>query len=233
VAARVNLTGQMYDSESGLNYNIARDYYPTVGRYVESDPIGLRSKAYSSFAYTSSNPLSLTDPKGRDEFDPERLMPGPYNSECFKWGTPSTTCPNDNSPPYQYTTFDRFYLATLSGGMLSLSGIGVAYDIGALVFGTAESTSMCMVGTGAGVADLMVSPSTAGALMEITGDIAGYWYNQGYISAPTYASVLIGIFSGEVRSYFNEVKSLFSSTNSATPENTSPPSPQNTPTPGQ
>ncbi|MBF0523958.1 MAG: hypothetical protein HQK56_02540 [Deltaproteobacteria bacterium] len=34
--------GQYYDSETGLYYNMARDYSPTLGRYVQSDPIGLR-----------------------------------------------------------------------------------------------------------------------------------------------------------------------------------------------
>ena len=27
--------GQLYDSESGLYYNMARDYYSTLGRYVQ------------------------------------------------------------------------------------------------------------------------------------------------------------------------------------------------------
>jgi RHS repeat-associated protein len=33
--------GQQYDSESELHYNYFRDYEPGVGRYVQSDPIGL------------------------------------------------------------------------------------------------------------------------------------------------------------------------------------------------
>ena len=34
--------GQYYDAETGLHYNYFRDYDPSVGRYVESDPIGLK-----------------------------------------------------------------------------------------------------------------------------------------------------------------------------------------------
>jgi len=37
------LPGQYYDAESGLHQNGARDYSPVVGRYLESDPIGLAS----------------------------------------------------------------------------------------------------------------------------------------------------------------------------------------------
>ncbi len=33
--------GQYYDAETGLHYNYFRDYDPSIGRYVESDPIGL------------------------------------------------------------------------------------------------------------------------------------------------------------------------------------------------
>jgi RHS repeat-associated protein len=33
--------GQYYDAETGLDYNYHRDYDPAVGRYVESDPIGV------------------------------------------------------------------------------------------------------------------------------------------------------------------------------------------------
>lgn len=33
--------GQWYQAESGLHQNWMRDYDPTLGRYVEPDPLGL------------------------------------------------------------------------------------------------------------------------------------------------------------------------------------------------
>jgi RHS repeat-associated protein len=36
------LPGQYYDVETGKHYNYFRDYDPSIGLYVESDPIGLR-----------------------------------------------------------------------------------------------------------------------------------------------------------------------------------------------
>lgn len=52
--------GQYYDSESGTFYNYFRDYNPALGRYLESDPVGL-SAGINPYAYVGGNPLLLTD----------------------------------------------------------------------------------------------------------------------------------------------------------------------------
>jgi RHS repeat-associated protein len=58
------LPGQYYDAEIGTNYNYARDYDPTTGRYEQSDPVGLLG-GLGTFTYSQSNPISLSDPTGR------------------------------------------------------------------------------------------------------------------------------------------------------------------------
>jgi hypothetical protein len=41
-----------------------RDYDPAVGRYVESDPIGLSGGSWSPYAYANGNPIGRRDPLG-------------------------------------------------------------------------------------------------------------------------------------------------------------------------
>src|SRR6185503_10947057 len=45
------------------HYNYFRDYDPGIGRYIESDPIGLRG-GLNPFDYVWSSPFSWTDPLG-------------------------------------------------------------------------------------------------------------------------------------------------------------------------
>jgi len=56
--------GQYYDGETALSYNYYRDYDASVGRYVESDPVGLGGGSYSTYAYALGNPLGFADPSG-------------------------------------------------------------------------------------------------------------------------------------------------------------------------
>jgi filamentous hemagglutinin len=55
--------GQRYDAATGLHYNYHRDYDPTVGRYVQSDPIGLNG-GLSTYGYGEGAPLVVSDPLG-------------------------------------------------------------------------------------------------------------------------------------------------------------------------
>ena len=59
-AFNLRFPGQYYDTETGLHYNYFRDYDPRIGRYLQSDPIGLRG-GISTFAYVNSTPLTKID----------------------------------------------------------------------------------------------------------------------------------------------------------------------------
>ena len=60
---RLRFPGQIALGVAGLNYNYFRDYQPDLGRYVESDPIGLRG-GVNTYTYVGNNPLSNIDPLG-------------------------------------------------------------------------------------------------------------------------------------------------------------------------
>jgi len=55
--------GQYADKETNLHYNYFRDYDPGVGRYVESDPIGLLAGP-NTYAYVRGSPLVYSDASG-------------------------------------------------------------------------------------------------------------------------------------------------------------------------
>jgi len=55
--------GQYADKETNLAYNYNRDYDAAIGRYAESDPIGLRA-GLNTYAYVDSKPLLFSDEFG-------------------------------------------------------------------------------------------------------------------------------------------------------------------------
>jgi RHS repeat-associated protein len=75
--------GQVADPTSGLDYNMNRDYDPTLGRYIEADPIGLAG-GVSLYGYVGQNPVNASDPLGlcSDSYSSEPDLPidDPFDS---------------------------------------------------------------------------------------------------------------------------------------------------------
>ena len=82
--------GQYFDAETGTNYNYFRDYDPTIGRYTESDPIGLGGGP-NTYSYVRGMPLISADTFGLAT----QVRPCPPGWICI----PPIVAPGPDLPP--------------------------------------------------------------------------------------------------------------------------------------
>ena len=70
--------GQWFQAESGLHQNWMREYDPTLGRYIQADPLGLVDGA-SVYGYALQNPGRYVDPRGEAVAMVCRRLAGPLS----------------------------------------------------------------------------------------------------------------------------------------------------------
>jgi len=114
--------GQYFDVETGLSYNYFRDYDPAIGRYEQSDLIGLEV-GLNTYAHVNGNPISFVD-----LFGLQALLPSGANwssatvSNACVVTPQSCACPDDYWDRYlqhvdQYTVNIGPYAVALAGGL--------------------------------------------------------------------------------------------------------------------
>ena len=101
--------GQYFDAEDGLHQNWFRDYDPNLGRYIESDLIGLRG-GVNLYSYVSGNPARSFDSSGLCKVEVRFFKLGlgwyhayvvttdPNGSQTYFRGGPSGAGPSGGSP---------------------------------------------------------------------------------------------------------------------------------------
>jgi len=64
------------------HYDYFRDYDPAIGRYVQSDPIGLPG-GLNTYGYVDQDPLAWIDPYGHGKYIPRNTQ----EAWCLRWPT--------------------------------------------------------------------------------------------------------------------------------------------------
>ena len=206
---RYRHTAKERDEESGLYYRGARYYASWIGRWINTDPVGL-SDGVNLYCYVHDNPVTHTDPTGQtDEAQgtspPQPQITGASSAAAGAESSPSQQVVSANSqaanlPAAQEPSKLKEYLALLGGILFgtaqSLTPLGFlmkspAPESRPFEFGRGAgqiATGLAEVVGGAGVA-------TAGAGIDVAGG-AGAPFTGGaslVLELPGTGAILAGL----------------------------------------
>jgi RHS repeat-associated protein len=147
-------TGHQRDAEIGLDYMLARNYDPLIGRFMQVDPLAGDYPTISPYGYVLNNPLGLVDPTGMAATDP------PFGNGWLK----SMVKQLEGYYMGVNTFSDRDYVNTMQSGigndlgntayLAATEGVGVAKVAGDVVNVGATASA---------IAGVIAAPFTKGA----------------------------------------------------------------------
>ncbi len=97
-------TGQIRDSETGMDFFPRRYYASAVGRFTSPDPMNLGAdlldpQSWNAYAYVRNNPLALVDPMRLCTFDAEGNAVEDENGACYEGGFGGSVTVTAQAPP--------------------------------------------------------------------------------------------------------------------------------------
>jgi RHS repeat-associated protein len=177
VEQNLRFPGQLADPETGFSYNLNRDYMPNLGRYLETDPLGLTG-GNNTYSYASANPLARIDRFGEVDFFGSSSFPTtmPDPGSIPPWinpldpGLPPAALPR---PPDSVTL-------TVTGGGVAGGGTALTVDI----YGNSYISAV----------------GTVGASLPLSGSLSANYYGSVFGSGPS-QQCLSGMIMGSSNSY--------------------------------
>jgi RHS repeat-associated protein len=187
-------TGRRFDPETGLYYYRARYYNPTIGRFLQTDPIGY-ADGLNWYAYCGNNPIAFKDPTGlfqlifggtNCEFEEKVREVMARLREILVWRIKEIDdaisimgCNQDHEPENCPMIFDLSCLQTLFRSMVS--GIDGDEPLGILLWELPPEIAAAYT-----PAEGEELPGPAQGQAPMATEYRTIWFNSLYYSSPTY-----------------------------------------------
>lgn len=150
----VGAQGYQTDAATGLMHLGARYYDPTIGRFLQRDPIGIAG-GFNAYAYTENAPTSASDPDGMKKQRFER-----------KIDEMQLICPNYDLPGYNKVITQEKWGTFEYDDMSGARGAALLSGIGACIVGASSLVAPPMAGIAAWIGAGALAADTAADIQE-------------------------------------------------------------------